>query len=189
MGKIVDAEGNGACRNLVTNGRLSLRDRSIEWSREVRTACIECADRPRLLLNLEFVQRSCTTRERLTALILHELAHVSFGHTRLFPRPTPAHNVAFDALINATILAQLEARDPGVENWISTAELTQGEIRIRWQRMPPSFDPAKALRSFRKVAYNDIASELPGRTGVISPDARRAELETRARADDLRWTD
>lgn len=74
------------------------------WSDEVTSAAIECHVSPRLLLNPEFVRRHCGTRERLAALVLHELAHVTFGHTRLYPRPTPAHNVAFDALINTALL-------------------------------------------------------------------------------------
>lgn len=33
----------------------------VEWSREVATACVECQDRPRLLLNPDFVKRWCHT--------------------------------------------------------------------------------------------------------------------------------
>ncbi len=82
-----------------------LRIAAVEWSGTVTTACIECADRPRLLLNPAFVERYCHTPERLAALLLHELAHVSMGHTRMFPRPTPAHNMACDAIINREIAA------------------------------------------------------------------------------------
>ncbi len=73
---------------------------SIEWSTDIKTACVECAERPRLLLNPDFVAEYCGTRERLAALILHELSHISLGHTRLYPRGGWAHNVAFDAIIN-----------------------------------------------------------------------------------------
>ncbi len=73
---------------------------SIQWSSEILTACIECADRPRLLLNPDFVAKHCDTPERLATLILHELSHVSLGHTRLYQRGSAAHNVAFDAIIN-----------------------------------------------------------------------------------------
>lgn len=82
-----------------------LRVSAFEWSGEVTTAMVECADRPRILMNPVFVERWCATRERLAALLLHELSHVSMGHTRLFPRPTVAHNIAFDALINRELLA------------------------------------------------------------------------------------
>ncbi|WP_353268749.1 hypothetical protein [Gemmatimonas sp.] len=78
---------------------------TVEWSDQTATACVECLDRPRLLLNPTFVARWCHTPERLAALVLHELLHISLGHTRLFPRPTLIHNVAFDAIINRTVLA------------------------------------------------------------------------------------
>ncbi len=37
---------------------------------------------------------------------MHELWHVLLAHTRLYARPTPAHNVAFDAIINAGLARQ-----------------------------------------------------------------------------------
>jgi len=77
---------------------------SVEWSTGVTTACVECAHRPRLLLNPDWVSEWCGTRERLAMLVLHELSHISLGHTRLCPRVTPAQNIAFDALINARLL-------------------------------------------------------------------------------------
>jgi hypothetical protein len=76
----------------------------VQWSREIGTACVECVVRPRLLLNPDFVAAHCGTPERLGTLILHELAHIALGHTRLFPRPTLLHNLAFDAIINRAVL-------------------------------------------------------------------------------------
>jgi hypothetical protein len=81
---------------------------TVEWSDATATACVECIDRPRLLLNPAFVAQWCHTPERLATLILHELLHIALGHTRLFPRPTLAHNVAFDAIINRTLLSAIE---------------------------------------------------------------------------------
>jgi predicted metal-dependent peptidase len=81
---------------------------TVEWSDAITTACVECADRPRLLLNPAFVAQWCHTPERLATLVLHELLHIALGHTRLFPRPTLAHNVAFDAIINRTLLAAIQ---------------------------------------------------------------------------------
>jgi hypothetical protein len=87
---------------------------AVEWSVEIGSACVECADRPRMLLNPSFVEQKCTTRERLAMLILHELSHISLGHTRLYPRPTVLHNIAFDAVINASLLNALcRGADPG----------------------------------------------------------------------------
>ena len=81
---------------------------TVEWSDAITTACVECADRPRLLLNPAFVAQWCHTPERLATLVLHELLHIALGHTRLFPRPTLVHNIAFDAIINRTLLATIQ---------------------------------------------------------------------------------
>jgi len=81
----------------------------VEWSDDIATACIECVERPRLRLNPAFVSRWCGTPERLSMLVLHELTHITLGHTRLFPRPTMLHNIAFDAIINRTVLSMLQA--------------------------------------------------------------------------------
>ena len=70
------------------------------------TACIECSAQPRLHLNPHFVAEHCQQDEELFLLVLHELYHVVLGHTRLFPRITPLHNLVFDAVINAMICQQ-----------------------------------------------------------------------------------
>jgi hypothetical protein len=82
---------------------------SVEESREIETACVTLGQRSRLLLNPDFVTKYCTSEERLGILILHELYHVLLGHTRLFTRITPAQNVAFDAVINASLCALFPA--------------------------------------------------------------------------------
>ena len=88
---------------------LSLLD--IRASRKIPTACVSLGGRSRLLLNPDFVAAHCRTEAALAMLVMHELLHVLLGHTRLFPRVTPAHNIAFDALINAQLC--LLFPDPG----------------------------------------------------------------------------
>lgn len=80
---------------------LSLLD--VEPSDIVETACVTTGERSRMLLNPDFVARHCRTDEHLAMLVLHELYHVVLGHTRLYPRVTPAQNWAFDCLINAQL--------------------------------------------------------------------------------------
>lgn len=75
----------------------------VEASDEVPTACVTTGERSRMLLNPEFVGKYCRTDEHLAMLVLHELYHVVLGHTRLYPRVTPAQNWAFDCLINAQL--------------------------------------------------------------------------------------
>ena len=78
----------------------------VEASTEVPTACVSCERRPVLRVNPRFVAEHCRTDAHLFLLVMHELHHVLLGHTRLFPRVTPAHNVAFDAVINALLCAR-----------------------------------------------------------------------------------
>ena len=89
----------------------------VQWSTEITSACIDCCERPRMRLNPSFVARYCGTPERLTMLVLHELSHVTLGHTRLFPRPTMLHNIAFDAIVNRSVLSLLEASHAAVHRY------------------------------------------------------------------------
>jgi hypothetical protein len=62
-----------------------------------------------LRINPDFVRRHCRTDEHLFLLVMHELHHVLLGHTRLFPRATRAHNLAFDAIINSMLVLRFPA--------------------------------------------------------------------------------
>lgn len=77
----------------------------------VATAAVDVGARSRLSLNPTFVEQYCARDEHLFLLVMHELHHVILGHTRLFPRVTMHHNIAFDALINAALCKQF----PGPE--------------------------------------------------------------------------
>jgi hypothetical protein len=118
-----------------------LRVSAVQWSAEIATACVECADRPRILLNPLFVERFCGTRERLAFLLLHECSHISLGHTRLFPRPTALHNLAFDAVINASLLGGVAARVPDPGAWTALVEETYDAAAPPWflLRPPPGW--------------------------------------------------
>jgi hypothetical protein len=76
---------------------------SIESSDAVPTACVTTGARSRMLINPAFVERHCRDDDQLAMLVMHELHHVLLGHTRLYPRVTPAQNWAFDCLINAQL--------------------------------------------------------------------------------------
>ena len=80
---------------------LSLAD--VTLSDEVGSAGIEIGPQPRMLLAPDFVEAFCKRDEHLLMLVMHELYHVILGHTRVFKRTTLAHNIAFDALINAKL--------------------------------------------------------------------------------------
>lgn len=83
----------------------------IKASRDIPSAAVECAYRPRMLLNPDFVAQYCQRDEHLFLLVMHELWHIILAHTRIYPRATMAHNIAFDAIINAALARQF----PGAE--------------------------------------------------------------------------
>ena len=91
-------------RSYEMNALLSLV--RVEITRRVPTAAVSCERRPVLMINPDFVEAQCQSDEHLFLLVMHELHHVLLGHTRLFTRPTPAHNLAFDAVINAMLVAR-----------------------------------------------------------------------------------
>ena len=75
----------------------------LEESHSVKTACVPIGGKPKILINPDFVEQNCETDHKLFMLIQHELHHVLLGHTRLFKRISPIHNIAFDAIINAML--------------------------------------------------------------------------------------
>jgi hypothetical protein len=81
----------------------------IRSSRDIPTAAVECRQRPNMLLNPDFVARFCQRDEHLFLLVMHELWHIILAHTRLYPRVTTIHNIAFDAIINAGLARQFTA--------------------------------------------------------------------------------
>jgi hypothetical protein len=88
-----------------------LRLVEIRETTEIPTAAVTTGATCRLLINPEFVDRYCQHDEHLFLLVMHELWHVLFAHTRLTTRPTTAENIAFDAIINAGLTRQF----PGVQ--------------------------------------------------------------------------
>jgi hypothetical protein len=79
----------------------------VEFTEAVPTLCVTCEARPRLRVNLAFVQAECRTDEHVKALLCHELLHVLLRHTEDRVPPTPARHLAADAVINAIIHREL----------------------------------------------------------------------------------
>jgi hypothetical protein len=78
----------------------------VKGSRDIPTAAVEIGYHGRMLINPDFVARYCRRDEHLFLLVMHELWHIILAHTRLYPRATLAHNIAFDAIINAGLSRQ-----------------------------------------------------------------------------------
>ncbi len=118
----------------------------IEETRDVPTAAVTCERRPILKVNPDFVEAHCRTDEHLFLLVMHELHHVLLGHTRLFPRPTPLHNVAFDAVINALLCASF----PGRQHTSFFLDYYGDETGPKRLLAPPAGTPM-ADRELRKI--------------------------------------
>ncbi len=76
------------------------------FTKAVPTLAVSCEDRPRLLVNLEFLNAHCRTDQHIKAVICHEFLHVVLRHTETGRHFTPARHLAFDAVINAVIHRQ-----------------------------------------------------------------------------------
>jgi hypothetical protein len=93
--------------------RAVLRIASVTFTDRVPTLAVTLEERPRLLVNLDFVQAYCRTDAHVKALLCHEYLHVLLGHTERFRTMTPALNLALDSVINAIIHRQLGAEYSG----------------------------------------------------------------------------
>ncbi len=110
---------------------------------DVPTAAVECAGRPRLRINPEWVAQHANTPEKLVMLILHELHHVILGHTRLYSRVTPIDNLVFDAVINA-MLCHLFPDPPYTALFRSTYRLDR--FPECFLRPPEDWTPGAAIQ-------------------------------------------
>jgi hypothetical protein len=83
--------------------RAVLKILRIDFTTEVPTLAVTCAQRPTLRVNLAFVREHCHTDHEVRAVILHEFLHVLLRHTERFTPVTWSEHLAFDAVINAII--------------------------------------------------------------------------------------
>ena len=81
--------------------------------------------------------------EHLFLLVMHELHHVLLGHTRLFPRASRAHNIAFDARDQRDARGRASRPRP-IDPSFSISTATRTDRCACWRRPPatPISDPA-----------------------------------------------
>ena len=89
--------------------RAVLKIVAVEFTDAVPTLAVTAEERPRLLINLGFVNAHCRTAEQVKAALCHEFLHVLLRHTSMKGPLTPARHLALDAVINAIIHRQLGA--------------------------------------------------------------------------------
>jgi len=87
--------------------RAVLKILSVEFTGAVPTLAVTNEARPRLLINLDFIEQHCRTAEHVKAVLCHEFLHVLLRHTSVRGKLTPARHLALDAVINAIIHRQL----------------------------------------------------------------------------------
>ena len=163
----------------------------VEASEDVPTACVTCERRPVLRVNPAFVREHCRSDAHLFLLVMHELHHVLLGHTRLFPRVTPAHNLAFDAVVNALLCARFP-EEAYTSFFTEQYGAEKGPLRLLAPPGLPAVKPARlaalheALYEGRATAqevFQAIVKEVAG-----APLALGRLLGSHGRAgDDGRW--
>lgn len=77
-------------------------------------------------------------------------------------------------------------RDPGFQNWVSTAGASEGTIMARWQRLSPTGKPAIEAKV---VPLRRLSAELPTGTPTVTDADRLLQLIRRSRAYNSRFTD
>lgn len=158
---------------------------SIEWCDDVDSAAVECVAHPRLLLNRGFVARHCHTAGHLLALLLHEMAHISLGHTRLYPRPTLAHNLAFDAIINQLVVCAVQAAGGPVDEVLEFfCEILPSDrsplFLLRpprdWPSQPAWEDSVGLPADLRSIHRRLWSTATTGRTAKTAHDVTYGEI-------------
>lgn len=86
--------------------RAALQVLNVQFTTQVPTLAVTCEARPRMLVNLEFLDKHAFTETQVKAVVIHEFLHVLLCHTEGRQKPTPARHLAFDAVINAIIHRQ-----------------------------------------------------------------------------------
>ena len=139
---------------------LSLTD--VTLSNDTQSAAIECGPQPTLLLNEAFIAKYCRRDEHLLMLVLHELYHVIFGHSSLFPRLTQAHNIVFDAVINALLCQQF--RDQVYIEFFQKINSTArfpGRLPRPPKGWPQGLNSLKELRPVSDISWQYYTVEIP----------------------------
>jgi hypothetical protein len=83
--------------------RAVLKVLHVEFTDRVPTLAVTCEERPRLLVNLGFLEEHCKVEAHVKAVLCHEFLHVLLRHTDRAGRSSDAEHLALDAVINAII--------------------------------------------------------------------------------------
>lgn len=167
-----------------------LRLSRVEWCHDVTTAAVECSTSPRLLLNPKFVYTYARQPQALMFLLLHELAHVSFGQTGVYTQATQLQNIAFDAVINASLIRGIAKTGESMDEWKAFLfKIYKADESPSFLLRPPPFWPPQPnwdasaglnpeLRAIHRRLYKVSAQgELEPITDVTHSEIIRALME------------
>lgn len=86
--------------------RAALQILKVEYTDTISTLAVTCEVKPRMLVNLDFLQSHAHTETQVKSVVVHEFLHVLLRHTEGRQPLTAARHLAFDAVINAIIHRQ-----------------------------------------------------------------------------------
>ena len=86
--------------------RAALQILKVEYTSVIATLAVTCEVKPRMLVNLDFLQSHAHTETQVKSVVVHEFLHVLLRHTEGRQPLTVARHLAFDAVINAIIHRQ-----------------------------------------------------------------------------------
>ena len=147
-------------------------------STAVPSAAVECASRPRLFINPQFVAKHAQTPEKLLMLVMHELHHVMLGHTRLYQRVSQVDNLVFDAVINA-MLCRLIPQDEYTalfRDFYKWGRFPECFLRPppKWHPSHGKVTPPTALASRKHQPLSQLYCALYSPTGATYHELREA---------------
>ena len=133
--------------------RALLRIVAVEFTGSVPTLAVTVEERPRLLVNLGFVNQHCGDEAQVKAVVLHEFLHVLLRHTDRFTPGDIAQHLAFDAVINAII-----HRSMG-EGYSAMMATYYAEVAWPWKLLRPPTEEerhGKGQRPYLWEAWRDL---------------------------------
>jgi len=108
---------------------------SIEFTDKIETLAISVEERPKMLVNINFINKNCETIEEVKAVIFHELLHVTLGHNLIISEDKVMaliYNIAFDSIINM-IIHKIKGEK---YSSVMTNIYSESEIKISYILMP-----------------------------------------------------
>ncbi|MBK7592249.1 MAG: hypothetical protein IPI27_13525 [Betaproteobacteria bacterium] len=172
--------------------RAVLRILGVEFTTAVPTLAVTCEERPRLLVNLDFVTEHCRSDAEVKALLCHEFLHVLLRHTEARKPFTPARHLALDAVINAIIhrehgpeytalMSRYYADAPGLDRLLRPMNDREAAYYIGWPRgeRPPAGLGARGSGLYAGTLLADdieALAEQMGSAGGAGANAAAGEL-------------